>query len=107
MRRLDGLRISQRRLEMVETTVERRLVVGPDFTHESESFFQQTVPAFVGGTVIRHFFCVPSGANAKEDSSARQIVECGHLLCGDNRVSLYEKADPGRETQRRGRTCNC
>src|SRR6185295_19690339 len=86
VRLLERLGIGPDLLESHEVALVARLALRPDRLHREDALAQQPPAALPRGAVVLHLLRVPAAADAEEHAAARQAVERGHLLGGDDRI---------------------
>jgi hypothetical protein len=99
VRLLGGLRIGPHLVEIDHFAVVFGFVLGPQRLHREDPFPHQLEARVVAGAVVFHLLDVPAAADAELETPARQLVEAGDLLRGDDRVPLGNEADAGAEPQ--------
>src|SRR4051794_18905501 len=97
MRLLDRLRPAPDPVEVDMLAVVGGLILGPDHLHRLDPLAHDGETPLRVRAVILHLLDVPAGSHAEEEPAAREAIERGDLLRGDDRVALDDEADAGRE----------
>jgi hypothetical protein len=79
--------------------VKFRLLLGPQRLHRQDALAYQLEAGVIAGAVVFHLLDVPAAADSELEAPARQTVEAGDLLGGDDRVALGNEADADAEAQ--------
>src|SRR5215471_16016451 len=87
------------RLEVHVLAVELSGILGPDLFHGAHLLAHLLEARLVLRAMVRHLFDVPSSANAKEETSAGEIVETGHFFGQGDGVPLDHQADASAELE--------
>src|SRR5262245_15038164 len=94
---LYGFWIRPQFVERNVLTIERRLLLYPQYLQCVDPFAGLSPAIFEANSVMAHLADVPTGTHAKNEAAVRQTIQCRNLLCERDWMMLIDQTDARSE----------